>query len=126
MNPLRTGLLAFVLASAVLAGAPIPSLEHKGGRMQLLVDGRPFLIQGGEVGNSSGEPDYLRPSWPRFKALHLNTLLIPVYWDVLEPVEGRFDFAAVDGLLTDARASGMRLVLLWFGSSKPHPIPFSQ
>jgi beta-galactosidase GanA len=82
------------------------------------VDGAPFLARGGEVSNSHGEPDYLRPSWPKLKALNLNTVVVPVSWHVIEPVEGKFDFATVDGLLGDARANGMRLVLLWFGTWK--------
>ena len=118
MNLGRIRPLFLLLASAALAGAQVPSLVHRGGATQLLVDGNPFLIQGGEVGNSNGEPDYLRPSWPKFKALNLNTLVVPVYWDVVEPAEGKFDFATVDGLLADARANGMHLVLLWFGSWK--------
>jgi len=110
--------LAPTALPAAPAETPLPRLEQVGGATQLLVDGRPFLIQGGELGNSSGEPDYLRPFWPKFKALNLNTLVVPVYWDILEPAEDKFDFATVDGLLTDARANGMRLVLLWFGSWK--------
>ena len=47
-----------------------------------------------------------------------NGVVVPVYWDVIEPREGKFDFATVDGLLTDARAHDLRLVLLWFGSWK--------
>src|SRR5208283_342833 len=72
----------------------------------------------GEATNSNGEPDYLRPFWPKLRALNLNSLVVPVYWGVIEPTEGSFDFATVDGLLADARANGMRLVLLWFGSWK--------
>ncbi len=111
------GLLALtVIPLAVAAG--LPQLRQQGTATQLIVDGRPFLVRGGELGNSSAEPDYLRAAWPKLKAMNLNTVVAPVYWDLLEPVEGRFDFAAVDGLLADARANGMRLVLLWFGSWK--------
>jgi beta-galactosidase GanA len=112
------GLPLFLLASAASAGTPIPRLEQVGAVARLLVDGRPFLVQGGELSNSQGEPDSLRPAWPRLKALNLNTVVVPVYWDVIEPAEGSFDFATVDGLLADARANGLRLVLLWFGSWK--------
>jgi beta-galactosidase GanA len=90
----------------------------QGTASQLVVDGAPFLILGGELGNSSGEPDYLRDFWPSLRALHLNTLLAPVYWDRTEPAEGQFDFRLVDGLVRDARANRIRLVLLWFGSWK--------
>jgi beta-galactosidase GanA len=118
MKLIRTGLLLPLLALASPAQTPIPTLEHTGTATRLLVDGKPFLIQGGEVTNSDGEPDYLRPSWPKFKALNLNSIVVPVYWGVIEPSEGSFDFATVDGLLADARANGMHLVLLWFGSWK--------
>ena len=116
------------LACALLAGglflvcgaqaADLPQLRRQGTATQLIVDGQPFLLRGGEVSNSHGEPDYLRSSWAKFKALNLNALIVPVYWNVIEPTEGKFDFATVDGLITDARANDLRLVLLWFGSWK--------
>ena len=118
MSLTRIGLLVSLLASAAPAESPPPRLERQGGATRLLVDGQPFLVQGGELGNSSGEPDYLRPFWPKLKALNLNSLVVPVAWGVIEPTEGTFDFATVDGLLADARSNGMRLVLLWFGSWK--------
>jgi beta-galactosidase GanA len=119
LSPGPVILTALCLATAVAAAPPnLPHLQKQGAATQLVVDGRPFLIRGGELGNSSGEPDYLRPFWPKLESLKLNTLLVPVSWDVIEPAEGRFDFATVDGLLADARAADMRLVLLWFGSWK--------
>ena len=118
-------LAAACLAAAAAGGAappgqpaPLPRLEKRGEAIQLVVDGAPFLVLGGELGNSAGEPDYLRPRWTHLQSLNLNTVLAPVYWDLTEPEEGRFDFATVDGLVRDARAHGMRLVLLWFASWK--------
>lgn len=96
----------------------LPQLRRQGTATQLIVDGAPFLVRGGELGNSHGEPDYLRASWPKLKSLNLNTVVAPVYWDVVEPAEGKFDFGTVDGLVVDARTHEMRLVLLWFGSWK--------
>lgn len=110
-------LLALSLAAA-LPAAEVPHLRTQGTARQLIVDGQPFLVRGGELGNSSGEPDFLRPSWPKLQAMNLNTVVAPVSWDLIEPQEGKFDFAIVDGLLADARAHGLRLVLLWFGSWK--------
>jgi beta-galactosidase GanA len=111
-------LLASLILPLALGAAPLPHLRPQGTTKQLIVDGRPFLARGGEVSNSHGEPDYLRPSWAKFKALNLNTLIVPVYWDQVEPTEGQFDWRTVDGLLADARANEMRLVLLWFGTWK--------
>src|SRR5690606_3067342 len=97
----------------------LPHLQKHGPATQLIVDGAPFLIYGGALGNSSASgADYMRPLRPRFEALNLQKLLAPVYWEVLEPEEGRFDFAHVDSLLHQARRHDMRLVLLWFGSWK--------
>jgi beta-galactosidase GanA len=99
--------------------AEAPHLRVQGEATQLMVDGRPFLMLAGEIGNSTASDlDYLREFWPRLQALNLNTVLAPVYWELMEPEEGGFDFTLVDGLIQDARAHDMRLVLLWFGSWK--------
>lgn len=110
-------ILALTTVSWTLKGEP-PHLRRQAGATQLIVDGAPFLIRGGELSNSHGEPAYLQPFWTKMKGLNLNTVIAPVYWDQIEPAEGKFDFATVDGLLGDARANGMKLVLLWFGSWK--------
>jgi hypothetical protein len=100
-----------------MSGAP--HIVRNGAATQLLVQGRPFLVLGGEVGNSSSSSlEYMRPVWPRLAGLHLNTVLAPVSWEQLEPEEGRFDFTLVDGLIEGARASRLHLVFLWFGSWK--------
>jgi beta-galactosidase GanA len=115
--------LGFALGSggveAAFAQQQLPHLRKQGTATQLVVDGAPFLILGGELGNSSASSlEYLRPIWPKLAALHLNTVVAPVYWDLTEPREGVFDFTLVDGLIRGARQHGMRLVLLWFGSWK--------
>ncbi len=98
---------------------PVPHLRKQGSATQLIVDGEPLLMLAGELGNSSASSmDYMEPIWPRLVELNLNTLLAPVYWDLIEPEEETFDFALVDGLITGARSHNLRLVLLWFGSWK--------
>jgi hypothetical protein len=91
--------LGLALASYATLAAQSPAPPHlrkQGTATQLVVDGRPFLIRGGELGNSSASNlDYLAPYWLRFRALRLNTILTPIYWDLLEPEEGHFDFALV-------------------------------
>ncbi|HXB95852.1 MAG TPA: DUF5597 domain-containing protein, partial [Puia sp.] len=77
------------------------------------------LLCAGELGNSSASSmDYMRPIWQRLVSMHLNTLVAPVYWDLLEPREDRFDFSLVDSLIANARTFNLRLVLLWFGTWK--------
>lgn len=96
-----------------------PHLVKNAGITQLMVDGQPFIVLGGELGNSSASSaDYMKPLWPKLQTLQLNTLLAPIYWDLLEPEEGKFDFTLVDSLIQQARDHQMKLVLLWFGSWK--------
>jgi hypothetical protein len=77
------------------------------------------LIIGGELHNSSASSlAYMEPIWARLTALHLNTVLAVVSWELVEPQEGVFDFTLVDGLIRQAREHDLRLVLLWFGTWK--------
>src|ERR1035441_4953533 len=124
---LNTLVITTILTSLVSAAAfsqaklstNIPHLEKRGTATQLIVDGKPFLVIGAELNNSSASSlEYMRPLWPKIAATNLNTVLATVSWELLEPEEGRFDFSLVDGLIQDARRHSLRLILLWFGSWK--------
>ena len=96
-----------------------PHLEKRGDVTQLIVEGRPWLVLGCELGNStSSSREYLAPYWQQLKESGVNTVLAVVSWEQTEPVEGQFDFTVVDNLIADARTNGMKLALLWFGSWK--------
>src|SRR6478752_6928180 len=63
---------------------------------QLLINHQPYLMLGGELANSSAASSaYLNKIWPKLSALHLNTVLVPVYWELMEPQEGKFNFDLV-------------------------------
>ena len=116
-------LLCLLLSGRIVAqpgsGPGIPHLERRGNATQLIVDGRPFLVLGGELYNNSATSlEYAKPIWPRLKAMNLNTVLVGVSWAQMEPSEGMFDYTLIDGIIRDARSQGLRLVLLWFGSWK--------
>lgn len=98
--------------------SPLPRWERRGSAARLIVDGKPFLIRGGELGNSTAHRDYMRERWDHLTNLGLNAVVAPAYWELIEPVEGGFDFTSVDELIDDAAAHGLRIVLLWFGSWK--------
>lgn len=120
--PLRGLTVAFICAAALLRAndfLPIPHIDSQGAASRLIVDGKPFLILGGELHNSSSSSlDYMKSIWPRLAQMRLNTVLTPVSWELIEPEEGKFDFRLVDGLIRDARVNNLRLVFLWFGSWK--------
>ena len=107
-----------LLLAAAAALAAVPHVESRDGHHALIVDGRPFLMLGAQANNSSNYPAMLPKVWPVIARLHANTLEIPVAWEQVEPVEGRFDLSWVDALLADARRHDVRLVLLWFGTWK--------
>lgn len=117
---LCTLILYLAFTTPVLAQpAPHPHIEKRGGALQLVVNGLPFLVLGGEVFNSSSSNRaYMQPIWPKLAAMNLNTVLVPISWEQIEPKEGSFDFSLMDGLITDARTNGLHLGLLWFGSWK--------
>src|ERR1035437_4420660 len=105
-------------SAAPSSAAQMPRVVEKDGRWALLVDGAPYLMLGLQVNNSSAWPALLPEVWPAVDRLHANTVEMPVYWEQLEPTQGKFDFSVVDALLAGARVHKVHLVLLWFGTWK--------
>ena len=119
----KSALIVFTICSLVLVAqaqnSGIPHLEKHGTATQLVVDGKPFLMLGGELLNSSSSSlDYMRTVWARLAAVPLNTVLTPLSWELIEPREGKFDFTLLDGLIQDARRNNLHLVFLWLASWK--------
>jgi beta-galactosidase GanA len=114
--------IAFVLGipvSAIPQSNTAPHLEKRGSATQLIVDGKPFLILGGELHNSSSSSlDYMKPLWTGLAGMGLNTVVTPLSWELVEPIEGKYDFTLVDALLAQARESHERIVFLWLASWK--------
>ncbi|MCL1931216.1 MAG: beta-galactosidase, partial [Treponema sp.] len=95
------------------------SLVPQGTAVQLIVDNRPFLIIGGELGNSSASSiEDIERIFPKLQRMGLNTALVPAYWDLIEPVQGQFDFTLIDTVIDQARANRLKVVFLWFGTWK--------
>jgi len=114
--------ISLILSVCCFAQGPatnIPHLKKQGAATQLIVHGKPFLILGGELGNSSASSlQYMQPVWPKLTQMHLNAVLTPVYWELMEPQEGIFDFTLVDSTIINARQNNIKIVFLWFGSWK--------
>ena len=104
--------------AAAAAGVPMPRMVSSHGRHELLVDGKPYLILGAQVNNSSNYPAVLPQVWPAVAQMHANTVVMPMAWEQIEPKEGAFDFSFLDLFLTQAREHGLHAALLWFGTWK--------
>ncbi|MGH9718071.1 MAG: DUF5597 domain-containing protein [Candidatus Acidiferrales bacterium] len=110
---------AFFFFSLGLHAAELPHIQINSGTAQLIVKGQPLLILGGELGNSSsGTAEQADTIVPNVAKLHVNTILMPVAWEQIEPAEGTFDFSILDHWIESARRYNLHLVLLWFGSWK--------
>ncbi|MBQ1346640.1 MAG: DUF5597 domain-containing protein [Erysipelotrichaceae bacterium] len=94
-------------------------IREYNGKKVLFVDGRPFYAVAGEVHNSdSSSLEYMEGIWKIADELGLNTLLLPVSWELIEAAEGDFHFELPDGLIDQARSHGKKIIFLWFGSWK--------
>lgn len=78
-----------------------------------------YIILGGELGNSSASSiEDIQSIFPKLRDAGLNTVLMPVYWELIEPKEDEFDFSLLEQALKTADENGLKLVLLWFGAWK--------
>lgn len=95
----------------------IPEIKKINGISTLFVKDEPFLALAGEVHNSSSASlAYMEENvWPRLEGLYMNSLIVPVSWENIEPEEGVYCFELVDGLLRQASVRKMHLILCWFG-----------
>lgn len=96
-----------------------PHFEVINGVTRLIVNYKPFLSLAGELHNSSSSSlEYMEPIWPKLVQMNLNTVLVPVSWELVEPKEGQFNFELIDGLIENARNNNLKIIFLWFGSWK--------
>jgi hypothetical protein len=120
MKKLFLLMLLIVFTHFVTNAADIPKLiRTNNGSVNLILNGKPFLILGGELMNSSASTlENMAPKWKTIKQLNVNTVLLPITWEQFEPEEGTFDYSVTEGLIKQAREYDMKLIFLWFGSWK--------
>jgi beta-galactosidase GanA len=114
-----TVLLFFSIAFLHGQETPAPYLSHQGTQTDLIVDGQPFIILGGQAQNSSASnPDDIEVVYRSLDAIHANTAEIPISWNLTEVEPERFDYHLIDAAIEGARRHHLRLIFLWFGSEK--------
>lgn len=114
--------ILYIVVGFIMSGyasAQKSSLRKQGTATQLIVEGKPFLVLGGELGNSSAACiEDIERIFPKLQRMGLNTVLVPAYWDLTEPEEGRLDFTLTDKVIQQARHNDLKVIFLWFGAWK--------
>ena len=96
----------------------IPVVKHDEKSIPTLyVHDKPFFMRSGEIHNSNAsDPVYLEEKlWPALRGLHLNSVIVPLYWEMIEPAEGEYDFSLPEKIIRAARREGLKIGFLWFG-----------
>ena len=97
----------------------LPFLRRTASGAQLVIGGRPRLLLGGQLHNSSASSaEHMRPVWERLAEQGIGTVIGSAGWAQVEPVEGTFDFTSVDAQIAAAAEHELHLVLIWFGAFK--------
>lgn len=122
-NPItmkKIQLLSLSLALASSAALAQPHIEYvNSGTAHIVAGGRPMLMIGGEMGNSSASTlEDVQGYFAHLRKMGLNTVLAPLSWELIEPEEGKFDMSTLNNILSEARKNDLKIVLLWFGAWK--------
>lgn len=112
--------ILFAIIALNVFGQDLPKIIKHGNAFQIIVNGKPYLMRAGELGNSNAStPEYLEKCvWSKLKEQNINTALVPAYWDLIEPEEGKFDFSLIQSAISGAEKNGIKIVFLWFGAWK--------
>jgi beta-galactosidase GanA len=112
-------LLLLITIMACNRSEHIPFLRQQGSAVQLIVNEKPFIILGGELGNSTASSLIdTKAAFNKLQKLNLNTVLVPAYWEQTETEEGKFDFSLIDDIIDLAQQHDLKIVFLWFGAWK--------
>ncbi|MEN6559228.1 MAG: beta-galactosidase family protein [Acidobacteriota bacterium] len=96
--------LAAALAGSLLAPAA-PQRSFRLGEKDFLLDGKPFRIMAGEMHYQRIPREYWADRLTKLKAAGLNTVGTYVFWNLLEPEPGRWDFAGANDLAAFVRTA---------------------
>lgn len=96
------------LATSLLAPVPTPGQVHsfRAGSKAWLLDDAPFVIRSGEIHPARVPREYWVDRLRKIRALGLNTISIYVFWNLIEPEEGEFDFTGQNDIAEFVREAG--------------------
>lgn len=81
--------------------------------------GVPVMPVGIQAHNSSAySVRELKNAFQAARICRCNSIAVPVYWEMIEPKQGKFQMEHVGELIRMAREQGLYLFLIWFGTWK--------
>jgi hypothetical protein len=84
-----------------------------------LIDGKPTLLLGGQIHNSSSSSfESINESFAKAAQLNFNFVISPISWKQFEVEEGKFDFSLLAHQIKEAEKLSLKIVLIWFGAFK--------
>ena len=113
---------ALCVFSVILCSISIQAsvkLQKQGTATQLVVNGKPMLLLAGELSNSAATSSSdIAKAFNSISRSGANSVFVPAYWEFVEPSEGKYNFALVDSVISNARKHNMKVIFLWFGAWK--------
>ncbi len=111
-------LMLFLLVNLGMLSAKV-ILQKQGTATQLVVNGEPMLLLAGELSNSAATSSKdITNAMQQVKNSGVNAVFVPAYWEFIEPDEGKYDFALIDSVISNARKQDLKIIFLWFGAWK--------
>lgn len=85
-------------------------------------NGKPMFLLGLQAHNSSTGTDMIGKTIQAIKQYDGNLLEAPIYWNIIEREKDCYDMSLMKELIDEARAADLKLIILWFATSKNgHP-----
>jgi beta-galactosidase len=105
--------IAFSVGASILSAAD-STRSFKLGTSEFLLDGKPFQMMAGELHFQRIPRAYWKDRLLKARAMGLNTVCTYVFWNLLEPEPGRWDFSGTNDLaafVQAAREAGLWVVV---------------
>ena len=100
-------------------GKDIPELRMLNGQKVIYCDGQPFLLLGLQMDcDSCYDAETIAKLMRNAKKMGCTAVSLLLYWRLIEPKEGLYDFSILEHMLAGARDNDLKIVLVWFGTYK--------
>lgn len=110
--------MALVLQAALAWATPASSAAPPAftyNASSFLLHGEPYVIIGGQMDPQRIPPEYWQDRLAKARAMGLNTIFSYVYWNLLEPQQGEWDYGKASNNITRyfelAQEEGLNVVL---------------